>query len=515
MTHHRLNAAVAALFLAGCTVGPDYRAPETPTYDEWGELVAADAPPSTQPTTRPTAAPPVVRWWTTFNDPALDDLIATAVKGNLDLRRAQARVRETRALRDVSNADLFPDVNVSGSYTHSRSPADAFGPVTPAGGTSGGTTTGGGGTTTGGTSATGTGFTGFAGSEQNFYQAGFDSAWEIDLFGGNRRNVEAATADLAAAVESRRDTLVTLLAEVARNYVELRGFQRQIVIAQENLRAQQQTLDLTRDRLRAGIATDLDVARAQAQVATTASTIPTLEAGARMAIHRLGVLAGMTPVALAQRLSQVQPIPQPPPQLPVGVPSDLLRRRPDVRRAERELAASSARIGAATADLFPRFSLTGSLGLQSSKSSDLLNYSSRFWSIGPSISWPVFDAGRIRANIRVQNAREEQAAAAYQQAILTAFQETEDALVSYVKEENRRRVLAQAVAANRRAVALAIQLNEAGRVDFLSVLQAQRDLFTSQDALVQSDRTVTTNLVTLYKVLGGGWETSETPAPAQ
>jgi NodT family efflux transporter outer membrane factor (OMF) lipoprotein len=435
-----------------------------------------------------------VQWWTTFNDPALDDLVGRAVKGNFDLRRAAARVREARALRDVSRADLFPTVNTSGSYTHSRSPVDSFGPVTPSGGA------------TGEGGATGASFAGGNGVEGNFYQAGFDASWEIDLFGGIARGVQADEADLAAAAEDRRDVLVSLLAEVARNYLELRGFQRQIVIARENLDAQQQTLNLTRDRLRAGIATDLDVARAQAQVSTTAATIPTLEAGARRAIHRLGVLAGQNPMALVADLAPVKPIPSAPPEIPVGVPSELLRRRADVRRAERELAASSARIGVATAELFPRFSLTGSLGLQSSRSSELLNYGSRFWSIGPSISWPVFDAGRIRASIRAENARQEQAAASYEQAVLTALQEVEDALVSYVKEESRRRTLAEAAAANRRAVDLAIQLYDAGRADFLSVLQAQRDLFATQDALVQSDRLVTTNLVALYKALGGGWQ---------
>jgi len=288
--------------------------------------------------------------------------------------------------------------------------------------------------------------------------------------------------------------------------VELRGYQRQIVIARENLGAQQQTLNLTRDRLRAGVATDLDVARSQAQVSTTESTIPTLEAGARMAIHRLGVLAGAPPMALSASLSPARAIPRPPPQLPVGVPSALLRRRPDVRRAERQLAATSARIGVATSDLFPKFSLTGSLGLQSSRSGELLNYSSRFWSIGPSVSWPAFDAGRIRANIRAADARQERAAAAYEQAVLAAFADVEDALVNYAKEESRRRTLADAADANRRAVRLALQLNDVGKTDFLSVLQAQRDLFASEDALVQSERTVSTNLVALYKALGGGWE---------
>jgi NodT family efflux transporter outer membrane factor (OMF) lipoprotein len=488
-----LGLAVAVVTVPGCTVGPDYAAPQTRTYDEWGELLPSGA--ATGPSTRPSPRPPVLQWWRTFGDSQLDALVDRAMKSNLDLRRAQARVVEARALRDVANADLFPSLNAGGSYTHSRTPSDAFGPVSPAGGT--------GGSSGGGAS---TGFTGSPSTEGNFFQTGFDAAWEIDVFGGVRRNVEAAEADIAVAVEDRRDVMVSLLAEVARNYIELRGFQRQIIIARENLATQQQTLDLTRNLQRGGRASDLDVARAQAQVATTASLIPTLEAFARQSVHRLGVLVGQDPMALSGELTPVKPIPQPPPDVPVGVPSELLRRRPDIRRAERQLAASSARIGAATADLFPKFSLTGSLGLENSRFNNLFDYSSRYWSVGPSVSWPVFDAGRIRANIRVQSAREEQAVATYEQSVLTALQEVEDALVNYVKEEARRRSLAEAADANKRAVDLANQLWTAGRTDFLSVLQAQRDLFVTQDALVQSDRTVSTNLVTLYKVLGGGWE---------
>jgi NodT family efflux transporter outer membrane factor (OMF) lipoprotein len=501
-----LAGCLAAITLIGCTVGPNYAAPETPTPAGWGEIdqaVTTTTAPTTTPATLPSPRPPVVRWWQTFNDPSLDGLIARAADSNLDLRRARARVFEARARRDVARADRLFGIDVGGSYTHSRSPSDSFGPVT--GGTGGAGGTGGGGT--GGGTGTGTGgFGGGFSSEGNFYQAGFDASWELDVFGGVRRNVEAADADLAAAVEDQRDTLVSLLAEVARNYVDLRGFQRQAAIARENLAAQRETVTLTQNRLAAGVASDLEVAQAQAQAATTASTIPTLEAGARGAIHRLGVLLGTDPLALSGELSAFGPIPQPPPEIPVGLPSEILRRRPDLRRAERELAAATARVGVATADLYPRFSLTGSLGLQSSRTSELFNYSSRYWSVGPSVSWPLFDAGRIRANVRVENARQEQALLAYRQAVLTALGEVEDALVNYAKEESRRRTLVEAANANARAVRLATQLYAGGRTDFLSVLQAQRDLFATQDALVQSDRTVTTNLVALYKALGGGWQ---------
>src|SRR5688572_13661815 len=386
---------VLGLAIAGCTVGPDYRAPETQTLDEFGELGLSGA--STQPSVVTTQAPPVLAWWTTFEDATLNSLIDQAVRSNLDLRRAQSRIREARAQRGVIASDLYPNVDVGAGYTYQR---NSFGGLATAGAGAGGGGGGGG------------------GDAFELYNAGFDAAWEIDVFGGVRRSLQAADADIQAAVEDRRDVLVSLLSEVAREYTELRTFQRQLEIARGNLETQRRTLDLTRTLLQGGRATDLDVARAEAQVARTASTIPTLETFTRQAIHRIGVLLGRQPLALSEELSQVTAIPKPPPQVPIGVPSELLRRRPDIRRAERQLAAASARIGAATADLFPRFSLTGSLGLQSEKFSDLANYDSRFWSIGPSVSWPLFDAGRIRSNIEVTNAREEQAAIGYEQAVL-------------------------------------------------------------------------------------------------
>lgn len=464
------------LLAGGCTVGPDYQAPKTAVGENWGELGPAGAVDG--PATRPSAAALPVRWWKTFDDPTLNDMIARSALSNLDLQRATARIREARAAREVTQAGLFPNVNVGGSYNRSR---NRFFP-------------GGGGSSGGG------------GDAHDQYQAGFDASWEVDVFGGVRRGVEAANADIAAAVEDRRDVLVSLLAEVARNYIELRGYQRRIEIAQENLSAQQKTLELTKNLLAAGVATDLDVARAEAQVATTASQIPSLQSSARQSIHALGVLLGTDPMALAPELSQPLPIPHAPPEVPVGIPSEILLRRPDLRRAEAQLHAATARIGVATADLFPRFLLTGSLGLQSGEFRTLGNWDSRYWSIGPSIAWPIFDAGRISANINVQDARQEQALLLYQQAVLGALRDVEDALVAYAKEESRRRTLVQAADANARAVKLANQLYDAGRTDFLSVLQAQRDLYASQDALVQSDRAVATNLVALYKALGGGWE---------
>jgi NodT family efflux transporter outer membrane factor (OMF) lipoprotein len=426
--------------------------------------------------------PPVANWWTTFNDPDLNSLVERAVKGNLDLKLAQARVREARALRGVVKADLYPTVNVGASYIRQRTSEN----LTVIQGDSG--------------SGEPIGF------EGDFYQVGFDASWEIDIFGGIRRSIEAANADIAAEVENRRDTLVTLLSELARNYVELRGAQRQAEIARENLKVQQETLELTRIRFDAGLVSDLDVQRAQAQVSTTASSIPLFDTSARQSIHLLSVLLGQEPDALVAELSPEKSIPPVPPEVPVGLPSELLRRRPDIRRAERQLAAATARIGVATADLFPKFSLTGALGLGSARLSDLGDGGSTTYSIIPGVSWPILDFGRIRSNIAVQNAREEQAAVNYEQTVLTSLREVADALVSFSNEQTRRHDLEKAVEANRRAVELANDLYKQGLTDFLSVLQAQRDLFVTEDFLVLSNRNVSSNLVALYKALGGGWE---------
>ena len=326
------------------------------------------------------------------------------------------------------------------------------------------------------------------------------------MFGGTRRAVEAATADLAAAEYGRRDVLVSLLGEVARNYVEARGFQRRLAIARENIRAQADVLELTRERYHAGLSSDLDVQQAAALLGTTESEVPSLETGFQASTHRLGVLLGQPPGALAGELANEKPIPAGPPEVPVGLPSELLRRRPDIQRAERELAAATARVGTAVADLFPKFSLTGSVGLQSTAVSDWFTGGSRFWSVGPTAQWRLFEAGRIRANIRVQNAREEQALAAYEQTVLASLEDVENALTAYAKEQTRRGSLAGAVESDQQALQIAGQLYEKGLVDFLRVLDSQRSLYTTQDALVQSEITVSLNLVSLYKALGGGWE---------
>ncbi|MFO1431669.1 MAG: efflux transporter outer membrane subunit [Candidatus Competibacteraceae bacterium] len=477
----------------GCTVGPDYQTPATPVPTTWQGLTVAATAPTSVPTTTPVQ---LVEWWKAFHDPTLSSLVNRAITANLDLRQAQARVRQARASLGVAGAGLWPTVDASGRYSRSYNGSISSG-------NSGGASLGAGGNT--GTGSSG-GYSRGSPEARDLFQVGLDASWELDLFGGVRRNIEAGEADLQAAEEDRRDVLVSLIAEVGNNYLNLRGLQQQLAIARQNLEAQQHTAEITRKRYEAGFVDGLDVANANAQVATTAAQIPPLESSAQATVYSLSILLGAEPATLVRELTPTAAIPPTPPTVPVGLPSDLLRRRPDIRRAEAQLHAATARIGVATADLFPRFSLSGSLGLSGNNLSALTDWRNRSWSIGPTVSWPVFDAGRIRWNIELQNALQEQDLAAYQKTVLTALKDVETALVAYAKEQEHGRLLTEAVANDRKAVDLAMQLYVAGKTDFLNVLNAQRALFLAEDALVQSTRSLSTNLIALYKALGGGWE---------
>ncbi len=426
-------------------------------------------------------------WWRIFNDPMLSSLVERALASNLDLALAKSRIRQARASRVVVSASLWPEVDASASYRRSYS---------------GGSSTG---NSRSGASSSSTDSS-VGGKQSDLFRAGLDAVWELDIFGGKRRNVEAAEADLDAAVETRRDVLVSLVAEVGSNYVTLRSLQQQLAIAQDNLRAQAHAAEIARKRFEAGFVGALDVATANAQVATLESQIPVLESAAQATIYSLGVLLGHEPASLAQELAPPVSIPVIPPEVPVGLPSALLLRRPDIRMAEAQLHVATARIGVATADLFPKFSLTGSLGFSSSDLASLANWGSRAWSLGPSVNWQIFDAGRIRANIEVQNALQEQALLTYQKTVLTALKEVETALTAYAKEQERWRALTVAVVENRRAVNLAMELYVAGRSNFLSVLIAQRSLYVAEESLALSTRNQATDLIALYKALGGGWE---------
>jgi multidrug efflux system outer membrane protein len=525
MVSKKWALCVAVSLGGGCAVGPDYQRPKTPMPAGFSATQPATQPSTTQPSAE------IGRWWETFNDPVLNSLIDRAVKSNLDLRLAQTRVRESRFSTEIQRAGLFPAADTDASYTRNRFSKTGFylgGTREPVGLSPGATGTPN--TGTGNTinrsskaadgkatsSSSGTSQSGLLSqltqTEFDVFQGGFDASWEIDVFGGVRRNIEAARADEQAAIEAGRDAMVSLLAEVARNYIQLRGVQRELAISVENIRSQQDTVDLTRSRFQAGLATDLDVARAEAQVATTRATVPALQTTLQQSIHRLGVLLGQQPTALQAELEKPAAIPPPPPEVPVGLPSELLRRRPDVRRAERQLAGATARVGVATADLFPRFSLTGSLGLAAGQFKQLGRLDSVYYTVGPSVSWPIFDAGKIQANIRVQNAREQESLTQYEATVLISLEDVENALVAYSQEQARRQELQRAVDANRRAVDLANQLYSKGLTDFLNVLDSQRNLYAAQDALVQSERNVSSNVVALYKALGGGWEAQEQAA---
>jgi len=468
----RLRTLAASLLLlaGGCTVGPNYEKPDFPVSPTWKEA---------QQSGFDSRSSDLARWWSTFNDPLLDSLVERAVESNLDLRVAEARIREARAARAVTAAGAWPTIDTSAAYARSRTSANTFAVSAP--------------------SAAGN-------LEHGLYKTGFDASWEIDVFGGVRRSVEAADANIEVSVEDRRVTLVTLLGDVAKNYIDVRGFQRRLEVARANLKAQQETLELNRVRFEAGLASDLEVAQAETLVSATAAQIPPLKSSLKQSAYSLDVLLGLEPGALWGELSSDGPIPKMPPEILVGLPSELLRRRPDIRRAERQLAAATAQVGVATADLFPKFSLTGVFNLQSISASDWFTGRSRFYNVGPTIRWPLFDAGRIRANIEVRNAQEEQALKQYEKAILTGLEDVEKALVSYVNEQTRNRSLVEAVAANRRAVQLVNELYNRGLVDFLNVLITQRSLYATENDLAVSNALVASNLVALYKALGGGWD---------
>jgi NodT family efflux transporter outer membrane factor (OMF) lipoprotein len=488
-------ASLAVALLGGCVVGPDYHAPKPAVPESWSESGDAVAD----------GASPDGPWWRWFGDPVLDDLVSRAVAANTDVRVAAARLRESRAQRGVVVAALFPRADLSGSFSNSRFSENGF--LSGLGGV------GGGGGGAGGEGGGGLPGAIVPGQQINLWQAGVDASWEIDLFGRNTRALEAAGADIGAAEFGLGDALVAVAAEVAEGYVQLRGVQSRLKLARRTLASERETLSVLREQSTAGIASDLDVSRADTEVAGAAARVPDLEGAERVAVRRLEVLVGAMPGTLDEQLLDPRPIPVAPEALNAGIPSDVLRRRPDVRMAERRLAGATARIGVATADLFPRFSLTGSFGLQSQELGDLPEGNSRFWSLGPSVRWPILDFGRVRANIRVQDARSEQALAAYEGTVLRALSDVEVALVRLSRARARLEQLNAAAESARRSVALADELYRGGLLGFLDLLDVQRTLYDAEDALSQSSAAVVSDTVALFRALGGGWEPAGMPAP--
>ena len=473
-------SALAAVTVAGCAVGPDYQSPKTQAPVNWSEAQLGG-------TTN--TAVPIIAWWKTFNDPELNSLIERAVATNHDLRIADGRLRQARALRSGVAWDLGPIINGSAGYTDAQQSKNSI-PFNTAG-------------------AAGAAISSNYLFHTDLYDAHFDASWEIDVFGGKRRALQQANALLASVEEDRRDVLVSVLAEVARNYIEVRNFQQRLAIAHKNITAQQDAVDIAHSRFNAGLSSELDAKQAEALLATTQAQIPLLETSLKHGLHRLGVLIGREPGRLLIELSQAAPIPAPPPEVPVGLPSDLLRRRPDVRRAERELAAQTANIGVQTAELFPKFTLTGVAGFQSFALSDWFTGGSKYWSAGPTVTWRIFDMGRVRSQIQAANAQAQQSLVVYEKAVLTSFEDVENTLVAYANEKTRYRALGDAVAANRQALKFANDRYANGLADFLNVLDAERSLYQTEDQLADSQSTVSVNLVALYKALGGGWTALE------
>jgi NodT family efflux transporter outer membrane factor (OMF) lipoprotein len=455
------------ILVSGCAVGPDYQPPKPSAPSQWSSALTGGE------TNSPAG---LTAWWKNFNDTNLESLMVVAISSNLNLRLAEARVREARGERDVAAGGLWPSAGGSAGYSRNRWGEHSFPPVPG------------------------------VPLDYNLFSSGFDAAWELDVFGGTRRTIEAAKAGLGAAESGRRDVLISLLAEVGRNYVEARGFQQRLAITRQNIQAQSEVLEITHNRFQNGLSSDLDVQQATALLSTTEAAVPSLETAFARSVHHLAVLLGQPPGALPCEMSAENLIPAPPRTVPAGLPSELLERRPDVQRAERDLAAATARIGVAKADLFPKFSLTGTIGLESESAGNWFNYGSRYWSAGPTLQWDIFEAGRIRANVRVQNARQEQALDVYQQTVLVALEDAENALTAYAKEQVRHQSLEQAVHANQRALEMAKQLYQSGLTDFVRVLDSERSLYAAEDDLVQSDQTIAVSLVQLYKALGGGWE---------
>jgi NodT family efflux transporter outer membrane factor (OMF) lipoprotein len=489
------TALAALLVCGGCKVGPNYKRPEVEMPAGYGELASAPAtPPTTSATTSPTTRqsvltpdPPVLHaWWTSFGDAKLNSLSERALQANHELAIAQSRVREARAIERGVRSALYPTIALGASYFKSLG------------------------------SSNGVGFPyGIPGESIDLYQLGFDATYEVDLFGGIRRSIEAAGAGADAVEDVRRAVQTTLMGEVSRNYIELRALQRRLEIAHSNLETQQRTVSIVERRFTNGLATQFDQLRARAQLESTSVAIPALEAGIRRAMFALSVLLGEQPMSLVDELSTRTPTPPDPPVVPVGLPSELLRQRPDIRRAERVLAAETAAQGIAVSALFPQLILGGTAGVQSRDFGKLFDDgtpSSGYYLAGPLARWTLFDGGRRRANIDRTDARAQAAFSDYEETVLGALRDVESALTTYRHDQARRETLARVVDDLQKASDIAQRQYDQGLITLLDVLEVQRNLFTSQDALAQAVHDVWSDLVSIYKALGGGWQPADAVA---
>jgi outer membrane protein, multidrug efflux system len=499
--------ALSALF-SGCAVGPNFVPPTPQTPAHWSAR-STSAPAATQqalPAAPPTPPPmsavteqtaPPAAWWAAFNDPLLSSLLERGQSSNLDLRAAVLRIEEARAQRDVTAAGYWPTLSAEASYSRER-----ISDTTPTGSLL---------SSVGNIRLPGGGGISIP-NPYSQYQLSADASWEIDLFGRIRRAVEAADASVQVSVEDRRAVLVSVLADVAQNYIELRGAQSRLIVARENLATIDELLELTRQRRAAGLTTHIDVSNSIAQASVTRAQLPAFELQITQSINQLSQLLGREPEALRSELDSAAPVPPVPPEVPIGLPADLARRRPDIREAEANLHAATAQSGAAVADLFPRLTLSAMGGFQSESSSSLIEWASRFGSIGPTLDLPIFDRGRWKT-VRLYDVRAQQATLSYQRAVLNALHEVEDAMAAYGADQQRRAWLDATVTQNRETLSLSRQRYESGLANFIDVLDAERSLQQNQLSLVDSSTAVATDLVRLYRALGGGWQTGE-HAPA-
>ncbi len=491
-------ALLASLALAGCAVGPDFKRPESPTPDVFHRLQSA------QSESLPVDAAFNADWWTLLNDPLLNELEGRLAQANLDVAAASARLGQSRATQQVVGAAQLPKLDGAASYYRERGSPNGILSLLGVAPNASQTQSASGGSPTGVAPMPGSsGLPPF-----DVYQFGFDASWEIDIWGRVRRSIEAAGALTEASFEDRNAVLLSVRAELARDYVELRDIQSLLEIAKQNLAIARDTAKLTQVRSREGVTTDLDVANASAQVASIESLIPTLEARHDAMINAIGLLLAEEPGALRQKLGEGREMPALPARVPVGLPSEIVQRRPDIRRAEAHLHAATASIGMAKADFYPRITLNGSAGFQSLQLSNLADWASRQFVIGPSISIPIFEGGRLKGTLHLREAQQREAAIEYRHTVLKAWREVDDALVAYDAEQRRRDKLIAVVSENQRALAIAQRRYKAGAVDYLDVLNVQRQLLQAQRNLEESRAAAATNLIVLCKVLGGGWEST-------
>jgi NodT family efflux transporter outer membrane factor (OMF) lipoprotein len=472
-----VSLIAVTLLVSGCIkVGPDFVKPPAQVEEKW---IEKDPKIKSEPADHS-------NWWTVFNDPVLNSLVETSYQQNLTLRIAGLRIMEARAQLGIAVGRLYPQLqqasgDISGNQVSDNAPNAAA-------------------------------------SNKFFYdfQTGFDAAWELDFWGRYRRGVESADANLSASIADYDDVLVSLLAEVAATYSLIRTFQERLEFARQNVKIQTRSLQIAEARFSGGVVTELDVAQARALLRDTESQIPELETGLRQAQNALSVLLGMPPRDLQDVLGGVKPIPKAPPEVAVSIPAELLRRRPDIRRAELDAAAQSAQIGVAKADLFPAISISGSFGLESSAKggrqsnganfSDLFESNSFTYFFGPSVQWPILNYGRLKDNVRVQDARFQQLVVNYQNTVLRAAQEVEDAIVAFLRTQEQVKFLSASVEATKRSVDLSLIQYREGTVLYNEVLDSQQFLVQREDRLASSRGDVTRNLIAVYKALGGGWE---------